>query len=155
MATSRSTTLDNISPCILFGNQGYSNDWTGWPGPNGAIGAEEVVVDSITQQLYALDNDSATSGSVWTVGSSGYFSELIMTQCGSPSTVQTCAQIVAKNNVVYCLGPQGTPWFYTSANACWTTVGPTLHWLTSLAVDNGQTVGVWGVDTSGNIWTAN
>jgi hypothetical protein len=159
-ATSNQETCPGLSgtsePCILEGNQGYANGWSGWSGSNGAIGAEEVVVDSITQQLYALDNDSSTSGSVWIFGpNNNYFNELTMTQCASPDTVQTCSQIVAKNGVVYCLGPKGTPWFYTSAKGCWTQAGPTMYWLTSLAVDNGDTVGVWGVDKSGNIWTAN
>jgi hypothetical protein len=117
-------------------------------------GAEQLAVDATTQTLYALDNAGGTSGNVW-VSSGGTWSALGTTQCASPSTQQRFAQIVAKNNVVFGLGPYGTVWFYTTAHGCWTQVGSKTYWATSLATDNGETFSVWAVDTSGNLWTAN
>jgi hypothetical protein len=124
---------------------------------NGAVGAEEVVVDAFYGTLYALDGSAGGSGNVWKFpNGQDTWQALGTTQCNSsPTELQTFVQIVVKNTVVYGLSTTGTVWFYTGTNGCWTQAGSKTAWATSLATDNGQTVGVWAVDTSGNIWTAN
>ncbi len=114
------------------------------------------MVDAFYGTLYGLDGSAGTSGNVWKfVDGQDAWQALGTTQCNSsPTQLQTLVQIVVKNTVVYGLNTAGTVWFYTDGNGCWTQTGSKTGWATSLATDNGQTVAVWAVDTSGNIWTA-
>jgi hypothetical protein len=145
-------------PCIRqFSGSGAFPGGSWIQGVGYGYGANQVVVDQATSTFYALDGAATTYGNVWGLlyGLTPWVA-LNTYKCTNHSQNQSFALIAAKGGVVYGLGTQGTVWAYNAALGanCWSPVGSKTNWAVSIATDNGDTVGVWASDTSGNIWNA-
>jgi hypothetical protein len=127
----------------LYASGSPSGSWTKLP-----EGASQVALDTLTSQAYELDS----GGRIW-AGET----ELPQTACSvAPGAF---VQIAAKNNIVFALDANGTVWYYGGVKGdCWAEVGAGTKntFAVSIATDNaaGSLIGVWAVDESGALWTA-
>ncbi len=153
-ATSQSSSCTSGNPggpCIYHG--GYSG--SAYSLSNTSYGAELVVFDSITEDVYALGAAQRVWKN-WFLGCTDDSCELTNSKCASGTV--SLVQIAAKNGVVFGLDAAGVAYFFGGVDGnCWTPINQTGSVLfTSIATDNDSVLGpgVWGVDSSGNLWAA-
>jgi hypothetical protein len=146
--SSSTTTCTSMTPAGQCIEQGTFTG-SGYTFVGDGLGAELIVFDSITGDIYALSE----SNRVWK-----NWNELPNARCTGGGVVVP-VQIAAKNGVVFALGETGTVWFLggVDGSTCWTPINITEDFtFTAIATDNDFFLGpaVWGVDYAGYLWAA-